>query len=137
VKTNIPFLENVIADPTVPRWRRPPRASLTPIRICSSSRSGKDRATKLLNYIADAIGERQSVRERATRSTKPLLPRRMQPKWDHAALPIAKGTKQLLTEMGPEKFCKEWVAKQKRLLDHRHHHARRASVAAGHAHENL
>ncbi|MFZ4767591.1 MAG: pyruvate carboxylase subunit B, partial [Roseimicrobium sp.] len=25
-------------------------------------------------------------------------------------------TKQLLTELGPEKFCKQWVAKQKRLL---------------------
>jgi pyruvate carboxylase len=37
------------------------------------------------------------------------------PKCDHRIAP-AKGTKDLLTEMGPEKFCKDWVAKQKRLL---------------------
>ena len=39
------------------------------------------------------------------------------PKVEHtitkAAIPT--GTKQLLTDMGPEKFC-QWVGKQKRLL---------------------
>jgi pyruvate carboxylase len=50
---------------------------------------------------------------RATSSARPSPRRRFRS--DHRIEP-AKGTKQLLTEMGPEKFCKDWIAKQKRLL---------------------
>jgi pyruvate carboxylase len=37
------------------------------------------------------------------------------PSFDHGSAPPA-GTRQLLQEMGPEKFCREWVAGQKALL---------------------
>jgi len=112
VKTNIPFLENVIADPTF-------RAGAATTRFIDTNphlfqfEKRKDRATRLLNYIADVIvnGNPFSKGHKIDKAfAAPALP-----KWDHTATP-EKGTKQLLTEMGPEKFCKDWLAKQKRLL---------------------
>jgi pyruvate carboxylase len=73
----------------------------------------KDRATKLLNYLADTIvnGNPHAKGHKISKAfITPAIP-----KWDHRAAPES-GTKQLLTEMGPEKFCKDWIARQKRLL---------------------
>lgn len=112
VKTNIPFLMNVVHHEDF-------RTGQTTTRFIDNNPDllkfapRKDRASKLLNYLADTIvnGNPFAKGHKISKAfTAPPVP-----KWDHRAEP-AKGTKQLLTEMGPEKFCKDWVAKQKRLL---------------------
>ena len=45
--------------------------------------------------------------------------------------PLGPGLKQLLDEKGP-KAVSQWVLEQKKLLHHRHHHAGRPPVPAGH-----
>ena len=114
VKTNIPFLENVIADPTF-------RAGAATTRFIDTNphlfqfEKRKDRATKMLNYIADVIVNGNPFAKGFNLKTIGKLPAVPVPKFDHLT-PPAKGTKNLLTEMGPEKFCSEWIPKQKRLL---------------------
>src|SRR5690606_23346048 len=111
VKTNIPFLMNVVHHEDF-------RTGQTTTRFIDNNPDllkfapRKDRASKLLSYLADTIvnGNPFAKGHKVTKAfAAPPVP-----KWDHRAEP-AKGTKQILTEMGPEKFCKDWVAKQKRL----------------------
>jgi pyruvate carboxylase len=111
VKTNIPFLENVISDPIF-------RAGAATTRFIDTNphlfqfEKRKDRATKLLAYLAD-ITVNGNPNVKGWKPAKELLPAPL-PQCDLTASPQA-GTKQLLTELGPEKFA-EWVGKQKRLL---------------------
>jgi len=111
VKTNIPFLENVISDPVF-------RAGAATTRFIDNNphlfqfEKRKDRATKLLAYLAD-VTVNGNPNSKGWRPSKALTPAPL-PKWDQTATP-PKGTKQLLSELGPEKFA-EWVGKQKRLL---------------------
>jgi pyruvate carboxylase len=110
VKTNIPFLENVVNHPTfqagnvTTRWleETPELFRFVPRR---------DRATKILTYLADVI-----VNGNPTIAGKPA-PRRIGtppvPRHDSSAPPA--GTRQILLEQGPEGLA-EWVAQQKRLL---------------------
>jgi len=111
VKTNIPFLENVIADPIF-------RAGAATTRFIDNNpqlfqfEKRKDRATKLLAYLAD-VTVNGNPNSKGWRPSKALTAAPL-PKWDHTATP-PRGTKQLLTELGPEQFA-EWVGKQKRLL---------------------
>ena len=117
VKTNIPFLENVIADPTFRAGAATTRFIDTNPHLFQFERR-KDRATKLLNYIADVVVNGNPFAKGYTLKTMGKMPAAPLPIKD-AALRLTeppKGTKQLLTQMGPEKFCREWVAKQKRLL---------------------
>ncbi len=112
VKTNIPFLMNVVHHPDF-------RAGNATTRFIDNNpdllkfTARKDRATKLLNYLADVIVNGNPFSKGHTLSKSFAAP--PVPKWDHRIEP-ARGTKQLLTEMGPEKFCKDWIAKQDRLL---------------------
>jgi pyruvate carboxylase len=111
VKTNIPFLENVIAHPIF-------RAGDATTRFIDNNpalftfASKKDRATKLLNYIAD-VTVNGNPNAKGYLPPQPLLSAR--PVNYDPATPPAAGTKQLLTELGPEKFA-QWIGKQKRLL---------------------
>jgi pyruvate carboxylase len=110
VKTNIPFLENVVNHPdfqagnVTTGWleETPALFKFAPKR---------DRATKLLTYLADVI-----VNGNATIAGKPA-PKRIGtppiPRHDSAAPP--EGTRQILQREGPEGLA-EWVAGQKRLL---------------------
>jgi pyruvate carboxylase len=112
VKTNIPFLMNVVHHPDFLSGQATTRfIDNNPALLHFAAR--KDRATKLLNYLADTIVNgnpfAKGYQPSRTLAAAPL------PKWDHKVEPAA-GTKQLLTQMGPEKFCGEWVAKQKKLL---------------------
>lgn len=112
VKTNIPFLLNVIHHPEFASGNATTRfIDNNPQLLKFAAR--KDRATKLVNYLADVMVNGNPF----AKGHKPgkVFPVAPLPKWDHQLAP-AKGTKQLLTEMGPEKFCRDWVAKQKRLL---------------------
>ncbi len=110
VKTNIPFLENVVnhadfqAGNVTTRWleETPALFRFTPRR---------DRATKILSYLADVIvNGNPAVAGKPTpaRMRTPVIPRH-----DSAAPPD--GTRQLLQQLGPKGFA-EWVGAQKRLL---------------------
>ena len=111
VKTNIPFLENVILHPQF----RAGQATTTLIDTTPelfAFRSRKDRATKLLNFLGNVIvnGNPHSKGYKPAKSFDPAP----LPKTD-LATPLPKGTRDLLLELGPKKFA-EWTLKQKRLL---------------------
>ncbi|HTO02478.1 MAG TPA: pyruvate carboxylase [Opitutus sp.] len=110
VKTNIPFLENVIAHPLF-------RAGEATTMLIDTSpelfsfKPRRDRATKLLNFLGNVVvnGNPHAKGYRLEKSfptaIPPVAPRGEPPR----------GTRQLLLEMGPKKFA-EWTLKQKRLL---------------------
>lgn len=111
VKTNIPFLENVIAEETF-------RSGMATTTLIDSTpgllsfKPKRDRATKLLNFIGDVIvnGNPQAKGH----VPKEPLPPIVSPKWAEKQAP-ARGTRDLLMELGPRKFA-EWILKQKPLL---------------------
>jgi pyruvate carboxylase len=111
VKTNIPFLENVIHNHTF----KSGQASTTLIDTTPELfklKPRRDRATKLLTYIAD-------VSVNGNPQAKGFVPKETLgaarvPAHDHRQTP-PNGTRQLLLELGPKKFA-EWTLKQKQLL---------------------
>lgn len=115
VKTNIPFLENVIADPVFRSGAATTRFIDTNPHLFTFE-SRKDRATKLLSYLAD-VTVNKNPNAKGWRPSKPFpappVPK-AHPSAGSAPQP-PRGTKQLLDELGPEKFA-EWVSKEKRLL---------------------
>jgi pyruvate carboxylase len=111
VKTNIPFIENVIENETF-------RAGLATTTLIDTTpqlfvfTGRKDRATKLLTFLGEVIvnGNPQAKGHRPEISytaPKPVG-------YDHKQAP-PKGTRQLLLDLGARKFA-DWTAKQKRLL---------------------
>jgi len=110
VKTNIPFLENVVNHPdfqaghVTTAW-----LEQTPDLFRFVAR--RDRATRLLSYLGEVI-----VNGNPTVAGKPA-PARIDaaPVLPHDISAPPKGTRQLLAELGPEKFA-EWTRSQKRLL---------------------
>ena len=110
VKTNIPFLENVINNETFQKGDVTTRfLEETPSLFQFSVR--RDRATKLLTYLGHVI---VNGNPEAVGKPKPAAfhtPR--------IAAPIATtppdGTRQRLDKLGPEKFS-QWTRDQKRLL---------------------
>jgi pyruvate carboxylase len=110
VKTNIPFLENVVNHPDFQagkvntRWLED-----TPSLFKFTAR--RDRATKLLTYLADVI-----VNGNSTVAGKPIPKRLSTPAVPpHNSAPPPDGTRQMLTRLGPEGFA-AWTAGQKPLL---------------------
>ena len=111
VKTNIPFIENVLHHPTFESGdatttlidRSPELFSFKP---------RKDRATKLLNLLGETIvnGNDQVKGRGVPKMDLPLILPDYDPKLKKPA-----GTKQYLDKHGPDKFC-DWVLSQKRLL---------------------
>jgi pyruvate carboxylase len=111
VKTNIPFLENVIANDTF----RSGQATTTLIDTTPELfkfTPRRDRATKLLSFLGDIIVNGNPQAKGFKFKTEPQMP--VVPAYDHKMLPPP-GTRQLLLELGPKKFA-EWTLKQKRLL---------------------
>ncbi|MES2572979.1 MAG: pyruvate carboxylase, partial [Verrucomicrobiota bacterium] len=111
VKTNIPFLENVIDHAQF----RSGQATTTMIDTSPSLfefKLKRDRATKLLNFLGNTVVN-GNPHAKGYKPAAPLLPAPL-PDYDRKAEP-AKGTRQLLLELGPKKFA-EWTARQKRLL---------------------
>lgn len=109
VKTNIPFLENVLHHPDFV-------AGTTTTTLIDRSpellrfRARQDRATKLLAYLGEVVvNENPQVRGRPTPAmTLPVvLPK--------ASGTPAPGTRDKLHELGPVKFA-AWVRAQERLL---------------------
>ena len=111
VKTNIPFLENVIANGNF----RSGQATTTLIDSTPELfrfAAKRDRATKLLNFVGNVIVNGNPH----AKGYKPekALANPVVPKWNLLE-PIPKGTRDLLLELGPKGFA-DWTAKQKRLL---------------------
>ena len=111
VKTNIPFLENVVRHPEFQSGQATTTLiDTTPELFKFKGR--KDRATKLLNFLGDVIvnGNKHAKGYKPAKALEqPAAPR------FSLATPRPKGTRDLLLELGPKKFA-EWTLKQKRLL---------------------
>ncbi len=110
VKTNIPFLENVVKHPTFQSGATTTNfLDETPALFTFVAR--RDRATKLLSYLAEV-----TVNGNPEVAGKPK-PAVMRPApIPHSTLHAApEGTRQLLDRLGPAKFA-EWTRSQKRLL---------------------
>ncbi len=111
VKTNIPFLENVIHHGDF----RSGRATTTMIDTSPQLfefKARRDRATKLLGFLGNVIVN-GNPHVKGHKPEGALTPAPL-PHYDRRATP-AKGTRDLLLELGPKKFA-EWTLKQKRLL---------------------
>jgi pyruvate carboxylase len=110
VATNIPFLQGVLEDPAflagdITTSFIDERPALL------GRRRGADRGTRLLSYIADMTVNRPNGPAPAgpsPLSKLPGVPRK--------AAPVpAPGTRQLLDELGPERFAR-WMREQTRVL---------------------
>jgi len=111
VKTNIPFLENVINHPAFQAGKVTTRfLDETPALFRFSQK--RDRATKLLRFFADVIVN-GNAEVKGKKLPQKALKRAPIPAIDASAPPD--GTRQLLQKLGAEKFA-EWTASQKRLL---------------------
>lgn len=116
VKTNIPFLENVIEDPTF-------RLGDAHTKLIDSQPSlfefvpKRDRATKLLNYLSD-LTVNGNPGAKNWRPAKPFAQPRIPdsaPEPGHLNPETFASSRQILLEHGPEKFA-EWIKESKRLL---------------------
>jgi len=111
VKTNIPFLENVVNHPrfqdgevTTAFLDESPELFRLPARA--------DRATKLLSYLGDVIlnGNPEVKDKKVLHMFEPAVT----PHSPHG-VPPPEGSRQLLQKLGPRKFA-EWARAEKRLL---------------------
>jgi len=111
VKTNIPFLENVIADSTF-------RSGQAHTKLIDSKpelmqfEPRRDRATKLLSYLSDITVNGNDTAKGWKPSSIIIQPRVPKPARPTAPLPYSRD---LLLEKGPDEFCR-WMLDQKRLL---------------------
>jgi pyruvate carboxylase len=111
VKTNIPFLENVIAHPLF----RAGEATTTLIDTSPelfTFKPRRDRATKLLSFLGN-VTVNGNPHAKGYRPAKPL-PAVAAPGQDDRSTPPM-GTRDRLLREGPKKFA-AWTLKQKRLL---------------------
>src|SRR5260221_68452 len=110
VKTNIPFVENVVNHPRF-RAGEVTTSFLEEFPELFKFPKRGDRATKLLTYLGDVIlNGNPEVKGKQIPSSLEVAP--------IPAASIAEprpGTRQLLQKLGPKKFA-EWAKKQKRLL---------------------
>ncbi|MBU3665149.1 MAG: pyruvate carboxylase [Chthoniobacterales bacterium] len=111
VKTNIPFLENVVTNPVF-RAGDATTTFIDKTPALFDFKPRRDRATKLMQFLADVTvngnAEAKGYRPSARLAPAPL------PAVDLRILPPP-GTRQKLIELGPEKFA-SWTRRQKRAL---------------------
>jgi len=111
VKTNIPFLENVVLDETF-------RSGNATTRLIDTNpdlfkfQPRRDRATRLLSYLSD-VTVNGNATAKGYRPAEALPPARV-PEFDVRA-DIPAGSRTRLLELGPEKFA-AWIRDQKPLL---------------------
>jgi pyruvate carboxylase len=111
LKTNIPFLENVINNPVFAAGRATTTlVDNTPELYAFTPR--RDRATKLLNFLGNVIVN-GNPHAKGFKPAKPFEAAKVPPYDRQSSMP--KGTRNLLLELGPKRFT-EWTFKQKRLL---------------------
>jgi len=120
VKTNIPFLINLVTHPNFLTGKVTTRfLDETPELFDLPTR--QDRATKLLTYIAEMIvNGHPEVRDRENGATRPIggssdnhLPTSVHPV--PQALRLPEGTRDRLKAMGSRAFAR-WILEQKQLL---------------------
>lgn len=111
VKTNIPFLENVVTHPQFVSGQATTTLIDTTPELFTF-RPRRDRATKLLNFLGNVIVN-GNPHAKGYRPDRPFLAP-PPTAYDHRMAPPP-GTRQLLLELGPKKFA-AWTASQKRLL---------------------
>jgi pyruvate carboxylase len=114
VKTNIPFLENIIADETFRAGQAHTKLIDTKTELFQF-RPRRDRATRTLAYLSDiTLNGNPTVKgwKPAAALPKAHVPDSLVIE-HHAEVP--KGTRDLLLEMGPENFA-QWILAEKRLL---------------------
>ncbi|MFN7924261.1 MAG: pyruvate carboxylase [Bryobacteraceae bacterium] len=110
VKTNIPFLENVVNHPDF-------QAGTVTTRFIGDNPAlfqftpRRDRATKILSYVAEVIVN--GNKEVAGKKRPAAI--RMAPVPPHDPEAAPPGTKQRLEELGPEGFA-QWMKQQRALL---------------------
>ncbi|GAT10113.1 pyruvate carboxylase [Mycolicibacterium novocastrense] len=107
VSTNIPFLQAVVNDPDF-RAGRITTSFIDERPYLLTARTPADRGTKILNYLADV-----TVNQPHGPRTASVYPQDKLPDIDLEAPPPA-GSKQLLTELGPEGFAR-WLRDSKPL----------------------
>jgi len=111
VKTNIPFLENVVLDETF-------RSGNATTRLIDTNPDlfkfvpRRDRASKLLAYLGD-VTVNGNATAKGYRPAEVLAPARV-PGFDVKG-DVPKGSRDRLRELGPEKFA-AWIREQKPLL---------------------
>jgi pyruvate carboxylase len=111
VKTNIPFLINLVTHPKFVAGGFTTRfIDEAPELFDFVPR--QDRATKLFTYLAEVIvNGHPLVKKRPAKIRHDPAPL---PSLDHAP-PVVPGSRQKLLELGPKAFC-QWVLDQKQLL---------------------
>lgn len=111
VKTNIPFIENVVNHPIFVSGKATTTLIDTSKELFNFKRR-RDRATKLLNLLGETIvnGNEQVKGRPVPTMDLPVIV----PESDHTRK-LPKGTKDYLLKHGPEKFA-EWTRDQKKLL---------------------
>jgi pyruvate carboxylase len=111
VMTNIPFLENVVNNATFQAGEASTRfLDETPDLFRFTAR--RDRATKLLTYLGEVI---VNGNKEVAGKQKPKILRMAAAPGQHNSDAPPDGTRQLLDQLGPEKFA-AWARDQKRLL---------------------
>jgi len=110
VETNMQFLDNILTHPTF----RKGEVTVNFIKDEPSLfkfKTPKNRATKLVNYLGDVIVNGNNDVKKIDPLKTFILPK--VPKFD-ASAEYTKGTKDRLTELGPEKFSK-WLLNEKKV----------------------
>ena len=105
VSTNIPFLMAVVNDPDF-RAGRVTTSFIDERPYLLTARTPADRGTKILNYLADVTVNQPHGPRMST-----VYPHDKLPEIDLDAAP-PRGSKQLLTEVGPEGFAR-WMRESK------------------------
>ena len=111
VKTNIPFLENVVLDETF-RTGQATTGLIDTHPDLFKFQPRRDRATKLLAYLSD-VTVNGNPTAKGYRPPEVLPPARV-PAFDLKA-GISQGSRDRLRELGPEKFA-AWIRDQRPLL---------------------
>jgi pyruvate carboxylase len=110
VKTNMAFLANILRHDTF-------RKGEVTVNFIQNTKSlftikePRNRATKLVNFLGDIIVNGNPDVKNIDRTKTFVVP--TVPKFDET-LGYAKGTKKLLTELGPEKFA-TWLKNEKKV----------------------
>ncbi len=110
VKTNIPFLENVVNHEQFQSGQIT-TGFLAETKELFRFAPRRDRATRLLSYLGEVI---VNGNPEVAKKAKPTVIKEVRVP-AHIAEPPPAGTKQLLDKLGAEGFA-EWTRKQKRLL---------------------
>ncbi|WCK55836.1 pyruvate carboxylase [Aneurinibacillus sp. Ricciae_BoGa-3] len=111
VKTNIPFLENVVQHPTFLKGDYD-TSFIDSHQELFEFPNRQNRGTKILSYIAQTIVNGHPGLPKQDK--KPLFNEPRIP-FTSVKQPYPNGTKQILTEKGPEGVVK-WIQEQKKLL---------------------